>query len=220
MERFTLVHDGSAQGWRTAYLTFHIAGRLGALLQVLLATSIADDELLSQTASQVEIGGRAAGVAIETHILPDPSVETIIENLGETTGLFLPSRLVPDMATAARLIGAAACPLWIVSEESTSRTMAVLVEDSFADEDLIAYAVRLAQRMTETLTGLLIGSSPAPADDSRLTWIPLQDSSLPVVMAALDRLQADLLLLRLPLASLARELDCTCVIFPGSRTIN
>lgn len=214
MERFTIIHDGSAQGWRTAYLAFHIAGRLGAPLQVLLASSAAGEDLLHQTASEVEVGGRAAGLIVRTRVLPNISLQTIIENIEDATGLFLPHRLVPDPETAARFIGATVCPLWVVSGGSAWRAMALLVEDPAAETEFIAYAAALAQRMDKILTALALENGLPSADDPRLDWITLQDFSFPVVAEALNRLQADLVFLRPSQATLLHELDCTCIVVP------
>jgi hypothetical protein len=216
MQRFTLVHDGSGQGWQTAYLAFHVAARLGAPLQVLLFDSAADQELLTLNATQLQTGGRAAGVSLETQFVTDFSIESVTRNMGTINGLFVPNRLLPDEKTAAHWLQALSCPLWIVSDELKTRKMAVLVEDPTADEDLIGYATVLSQRMSETLTGFILGAQiPVTVQHSpEMDWIPLQDFSAARIASALDQLHADLLCLKHLQFSLARELGRTCVIYP------
>ena len=218
MQRFTLIHDGSGLGWQAAYLAFYVAVRLGAPLRVLLVDPSADDETLAQKSADIEIGGRAAGVEIETQIVADISLDTITGYITDLNGLFIPKRLVPDGETAARWLEVVSCPLWIVSRESVTRKMAVLVENPDKDEDLITYTARLAQRMNETLTGLIPGEeSPSPTiqDSIRLTWVPLQVLSLPSIVSALNRLHIDLLFIRPSNTFLVSKLDCTCVVYPG-----
>jgi hypothetical protein len=154
MQRFTLIHDGSSQGWQTAYLAFDVAARLGASLQALLLDST-DPELVTQNAMQLQTAGRAAGVTLETQIVPDFSAEIVVRSVGAINGLFWPWHLLLD-GEAPRLLEALSCPLWIVADELKTRQMAVLVDNLTSDEDLIAYAVIMSQRMSATLTGLAL----------------------------------------------------------------
>jgi hypothetical protein len=217
MQRFTLLHDGSSQGWQTAYLAFDVSARLGAPLQVLLLDSTADQELLTQNAMQLQTVGRAAGVNLETQIVADFSTESVARSGAVINGLFLPHRLLPDEATAARLLKTLSCPLWIVADELRTRQMAVLVENLTSDEDLIAYAVILSQRMSETLTGLILfneETSQRLQSSPEMAWMPLQDFSEARIVSALDQLHADLLCIKHSKFSLARGLGRTCLVYP------
>ncbi len=216
MQRFTLIHDGSGQGWQTAYLAFHVSARLGALLQISLLDSGSDREMLSQSAAQLQTGGRAAGVSLETQIVTNFSMEDVIRKTGAINGLFLPNRLLPDENTAARLFGELSCHLWIVSDEPKTRRMAVLVENLPEDQGLIASALMLSQRMSETLTGLILaGKAPPAAQGSpEMDWMPLQDFSAPRIASVLDQLHVGLLCLSHLKFSLARKLGRTCVVYP------
>jgi hypothetical protein len=218
MQRFTLLHDGSAQGWRTAYLALHVAARLGAPLQVLVLDTVEDKETVAQRARQITIGGRAAGMTIETCIVPDFSPESLISNIDVANGLFIPSHLLPDQQAAASLFAALSCPLWIVSEESETRKMAVLIEDLTDDGELISYAATLSQRMSQPLTGLVTGEGLPQStwNGVDMDWMTLRDFSLPVMNSALHRLNADLLFLQLSRFSMIGGLNCTCVIYPSS----
>lgn len=217
MQRFALIHDGSEQGWQAAYLAYHVAAQLGAPLQVLLIESPADKDSVAQRATQIEVGGRAAGVLLETHIVPDFSIDNVTTNTAAINGLFLPLRLLPEEKSAARLLESLSCPLWIVSEESKTHKMAVLVDDLTEDADLIAYAAMLSHRMSQSLTGLILGDGPSPTAQSGadLAWLPVQDFSLPVIASALNQLYVDLLFIRPSEFSLASGLSCTCVIYPA-----
>lgn len=216
MQRFALIHDGSKQAWETTYLVFRVAARLGAPLQVLLLDSKTDPQTVAQRANQLGIGGRAAGVVLETRVVPDFSIDTILGNTGTLNGLFLPNHLLPDDQTGVGLLEVLSCPLWIVSKEPKTRQMAVLVENPTDDEDLIGYAVLLSQRMNESLTGFFPDDhdSPALKNGTQMAWIPLQDFSLPVIASALDQIHADLLFMGSSRFSLARGLSCTCVVCP------
>ncbi len=189
---------------------------LGASLQVLLLDSTTDDELLTQNALQLQTAGRAAGVSLETQIVADFSAESIIRIGAAINGLFLPYRLLPDEQTVARLLGALSCPLWIVGDDLKTRTMAVLVDNITGDKDLIAYAVILSQRMSETLTGLILSEQTSQRLQSspEISWMPLHDFSEARIVSALDQLHADLLCMKPSKFSLARGLGRTCLVYP------
>jgi hypothetical protein len=216
MQRFTLIHDGTSQAWQTTYLAFHIAARLGAPLQVLLADSMVGEEPPSQRATDIEVGGRAAGVVIESRLITDFAMETILENTSVVDGLFIPRRLLPDDETVKRFLNALSCPLWIVSKETETRQMAVLVGDLSEEEDLVNYAGMLSRRLGGSLSGLLVGDTlPIIADDAMgLEWMLLQDFSVPAVVSAINYIQADLLFIHSSRASLIKESTCTCVVYP------
>ena len=217
MQRFSLIHDGSSQGWQTAYLAFDVAARLGAPLQVLLLDSTADQELLAQNAMQLQTAGRAAGVSLETRIVADFSSESVARSVVAINGLFLPHRLLSEEQSLTSLLEALSCPVWIVADELKTRKMAVLVEDLSRDEDLIAYAVILSQRMSETLTGLILNEqvSQSSQGSPEMAWMSLQDFSEEKIASALDRLHADLLCIKHSKFSLARGLGRTCLVYPS-----
>ena len=68
MQRFSLIHDGSEQGWQAAYLAFNISARFGAPLLALLVKSDLPTSLLQKRAAQVRVGGNAAKLVIETKL--------------------------------------------------------------------------------------------------------------------------------------------------------
>jgi hypothetical protein len=216
IQRFTLVHDGSDQGWQAAYLAFHITAQLGASLLVLMVGSTTDEKILAQKASQVEVGGRAAGVVIETRLVTKFSVDAVRENAADSDGLFVPRRLIPDEETAVRFLDALSCPLWIVSKESELHEMAVLVDDLAANETLITYTTALSRRLQQSLTGFVRRNelNLISGSDESLAWLPLADFSPTEINATLNQLGADLLFLPLARLSLVSELSMNCVVYP------
>ena len=215
MQRFTLIHDGSSQGWQAAYLAFDVAARLGAPLQVLLLDS-KDPELVAQNAMQLQTAARAAGVPLETQVVEDFSTESVFRSAAAINGLFLPHGLLPDADAAMRFLEALSCPLWIVADELRTRQMVVLVENLTGDEDLIAYAVILSQRMSETLTALTLNEEASQKLQSNpdISWMPLQEFSEARIVSALDQLHADLLCIKQANFSLAHGLGRTYLIYP------
>ena len=216
MQRFTLIHDGSDQGWQAAYLAFHIAARLGSPLLVLLVNSAADKETLIQRSAQVKVGGRAAGLAIETRLVMEFSIDMVLANVSSIDGLFVPQRLIPNEETAERLLEALPCPMWVVAKDSETYEMAVLVDDFAADEKAISYATNLSHRIQQPLTGLIRESEfELTSDvDASITWIPLPNFSSVEVSTAMNQLGAGLLFLPVSRFSLVKELPFTCVICP------
>lgn len=216
MQRFTLIHDGSDQGWQTAYLAFHIAARLGAPLLVLLVNSAADKKTLIQRSAQVKVGGRAAGLAIETRLVMEFSIDMVLANVSFMDGLFIPQHLIPNEETAERLLEALSCPLWIVSKDSEMYEMAVLADDFTADEKMISYATNLSHRIQQPLTGLIRENEfELTSDvDASITWIPLPNFSSMEVSTAMNQLSASLLFLPVSSFYLVKELSFTCIVCP------
>lgn len=216
MQRFTLIHDGSDQGWQTAYLALHIAARLGAVLLALIIDTTSDWKKLAYRATQVEVGGRAAQVPVGTRVVADFSLDVLTENAAGSNGLFVPRRFVPDGETATRFLEALSCPLWIVSQNAEAREMAVLVDDFAANESLIHYTATLAHRIQEPLTGLVHEDKIAriPKTGNLITWVPLAKFSHAEITAATRERNASLLFLPASNASLLGDLPMNCVVFP------
>ena len=217
MQRFTLLHDGSDQGWQAAYLAFHIAAQLGAPLFALLVGSASDEKILARNASQVEVGGRAAGLVIETRLVTEFSVDVVEENVADSDGLFIPRRLIPNKETAVRFLEVLSCPLWIVSKEAEMNEMAVLVDGFIANKALITFTTALSHRLQQPLTGLARKDEFALATDTDkvISWLPLASFSPVEINATLNQLGASLLFLPVSKLSLVSELSTNCVVYPA-----
>jgi len=216
MQRFTLIHDGSDQGWQAAYLAFRVAARLGAPLRVLLGDST-DKEILIQRAAQVEIGGRAAGVTIGTRLVADFSLNVLLENTSAIDGLFLPRRLLIDEKTVARFLGGFSCPLWIVSQGPENNKMAVLISDLTADEKLIHYTTILSHRLQQSLIGFVQDKELASISQSDLDleWEPVPDFSSRGIKSTIEHLNVGLFFVSASKVSLISGLTSNCVVFPS-----
>jgi hypothetical protein len=216
MHQFTVIHDGSTPGWRAAYLAFHVAVQFGAPLQVLIIEDEDGQNRPAEKAAQTEIGGRAAGLAIETHIVKISALDTILNQAPVINGLFVPRHLVTGEARIEQILETSSCPLWVVAEETEPRKMAVLISDLAEDEDLLAYALSLSQRMAETLSCLVIDDSPPPTTRSspNLSWISLHEFTAPAIRSAVDTHSIDLLVIGSTDFPLVEEINCSCVVFP------
>lgn len=217
MQKFTVLHDGSIQGWQSTYLAFHVAAQLGAPLQALLIDPNNDEEALEQRAAQVKLGGRAAGVDTETHLLADFSLDSLMEKTAVIDGLFVPHRLIPDGESAAQFLKALSCPLWIASKEPEIREMAVLVNDPIKDERLIVYTRTLAHRFQQSIKVFIKESenSPTPkSETSTLTWVTVPTLSIIDITSALRHLHAGLLFISASNAFMTGRLPCNFVIYP------
>lgn len=215
MQRFTLVHDGSWQGWQAAYLAFYVAAQLGAPLQVLILTSDSDKNMLANRAAQVEVGGHAAGVAIGTQFISEFSIGNVLESSGDSNGLFVPRGLVPDEKTARDFLETLSCPLWLVSKELETNGIVILVDTYVVQESLINYAVALSQRIQQPLTGLILEGELASISmaDSDINWHLLPDFSLSTITAALNQVNASLIILPVTSFALSDMLSLNCVIY-------
>lgn len=218
MQHFTVLQDDSQQGWQATYLAFHIASRLGAPLRALLTESSSDEKVRVQRAAQVEVGGRAAGVTVETRLITDFSVATVAENCSNTNGLFISHRLISDEKTAHRFLKVLSCPLWLVSMESAMDGMAVLIGDPTSDEALTHYAMTLSGRIQLPLTGLVYKNKISLISESNpaINWQALTELTSIEVTTTLKQVNASLLFLSIAHFSLTDELPINCVIYPES----
>jgi hypothetical protein len=220
MQKFTLLHDGSDQGWQATYLALHIAARLGAPLQVLHMDLGNDTGTLNQRVAQVEISGHAAGVIIETGFLPDLSMDTLGKIVAARDGFFLPRRLISDGDIVSQFLDAYSCPLWIASQEPEIHRMAVLVNDPAEDTQLIEFTRSLSNRLGQSLTGLIQEEkykSGLMHGSPDLKWLALPEISPGAITSVLERLDADLLVLSAANVHLAGNLPCNCIICPAIR---
>jgi len=220
MQRFTLLHDGSAQGWHATYLAFHIAARLGAPLQVLHTRSEEETETLKDLAVHVATGAHAAGVDVETRLLADFSMDSLKKNITSVDGLFLPPRLLPDREAVSLFLEAFSCPLWIVSLESQPTDLAVLINDPLKDTYLMSYARTLSIRLEESLIAFVLDEqfeSTLKPELSGIKWKSLQEFSPSQINEALEQLQISLLLLPESSISLSKNLNCNYVIHPKAK---
>lgn len=220
MQRFTLLHDGSVQGWQATYLALHVAVRLGAPLQVLHVDPNINSKTLQQRVAHVETGSHAAGVAIETHLLADLSIDTLKKHVTAIDGFFLPRRLLTDEEAVSRFLKAFSCPLWIVSTESKYGGMAVLVRDPVSNMPMISYARTLSHRLQQSLTGLIADEdfeSILGPDLSGLRWMSLPNISPANIAHALEQLHTDLLVLSASDFSRVLDLPGNHLIYPDKR---
>jgi len=221
MQHFTVIHDGNDQGWQAAYLAFHIAARLGAPLRALIIESH-DKKADAQRAAQVEVGGRAAGVSVESRLITDFSLSRVTEHFTISNGLFIPRRLIPDEKTARRFMGALSCPLWLVSTESAESAMdgmALLIGDSASDNALSDYATILAHRIQLPITGFVHKNNLSRVTKSNpdISWHPLQSLTSGEISKALKQVDASLLFLPIFHFSLIDKLRINCVVYPASQ---
>jgi hypothetical protein len=215
MQRFTLIHDGSKQGWKAAYLAFHIAAQLGAPLSVLQVGEPGDENKLTNRAAQVEVGGHAAGVVIETQWIKEFNLNTVKKHTSNSNGLFLPSHFIPDENTARGFMDALSCPLWLASKETETQGVAMLVGDPVADKALVHYTTILSRRIGQALTGLVLESKPGLIPKSDTTeWLSLPDFSHAEIKLALKRVNASLLVLPVSNFLLTDNLPVNCILYP------
>lgn len=216
MQRFTLIHDGSKQGWQTAYLAFHVAAQLGAPLLGLIVDAGSDMDALKKRAEQVEVGAHAAGVAIGTQLIPEFSVDAVDKYLGEGNGFFVPRRIIPDEETARRFLDVMPCPLWLVSKGPGINGMAVFVSVPGEQDALINYASTLSHRLKQTLTGLVLKGDLTQISQTEIdfSWLILSDSKRSTISAALDRANANLLVLSVSQFSLSMKTSFSCIFYP------
>jgi len=216
MQRFTLVHDGSKQGWQTAYLAFYIATQLGAPLSVLIVGEAGDKTELANRAAQVEIGGHAAGVVIGTQRIEEFTINTVMKHISNSDGLFVPRHFIPDEKTALRFLEALSCPLWLASKKIKMQGVAMLVGDLAGDKAMIDYTTTLSQRIQQSLTGLVLERKLGLIPKSDTTnWLSLSEFSQAEIKKALNRINASLLILPASSFTLAGNLSINCVLYPA-----
>jgi len=217
MQRFTLLHDGSVQGWQATYLAFHVAARLGSPLQVLHIDPNNDDHALHQRSMHVKTGGNAAGVVVENHLVSDFSLNTLKEHITAIDGFFLPQHLIADRESVSLYLDAFSRPLWAASVDAKLDEMALLVHNPIQNADLIVYAKTLSQRLQQSVIAFIVEDkleSILKPELSDIRWMLLPTFSQADIAQALKQLQVDLLFVSEADALMAGGLPANCVIFP------
>ena len=216
MQRFSLIHDGSEQGWQAAYLAFNISARFGAPLLALLVGSDLPHGLLAKRAAQVKVGGNAAKVAIETKLIPEISVNAVAKESKNINGLFVPRHLIPNEQFAHNLLRDLSCPLWVVSKEADLHGIGMLVENPTVQKALINFAINLSHRIQQPLIKLVTNNnySSIPKSDTTGRWIPVQEFTQEGIMASLSQVETNLLIFSSTNFSLVNEIPINCIIFP------
>ena len=216
IQRFTLLHDGSAQSWPATYLAFHITARLGALLNVLMMPS-ADGRVSFETqASDIQVGGRAAGIEVTIQRVDDQSPAALREFLLPTDSLLVPSHLAPDGNSVQALLKMATCPIWVLSGEMEIRKLAFIANRFAAEQSSVRYATMLSQRLQNPLT-IIIQSDQLPLTEERdhsLTWFPLTSYSTHDIKTALTEIAPSLFFIPVSQAHLIGQVFINCVVYP------
>ncbi len=217
IQRYVLLHDGSTQSWQSAYLAFHVAAQLGASLLVILVNPSAEKIDLSNIASQVEVGARAAGVAIETNQASEFTVDILPAILESMDGLIIPQQLMRDLDPKSGYLEALSCPTWIVSKDPEVDGMVVLVANLNETEELVRYAVNLSHRLQQSLIGLVQESHKViePNDQMAITWISLPNFNRAVIKATLDQIGSGLLVTSYSTLPLVENLSVNLIVYPA-----
>jgi hypothetical protein len=218
MQKFLLIHNGSNQAWQTAYLAFHVSGSLGAPLMVVISGLSEDKDHQNFNAKQVEIAGRAAGVAIQTIESKKPIINFLADNTEKIDGLFLPRKLIPDMEVLSQYLKLVACPIWVVNQDAEHDEMAIIINKTFIMKSFVDYAVKLASRLQHNLTGLIQNSESgfSRLSDYDINWYAMTDFSFEEIAIALNRLGANLLFIDGKNASFLDDFQINFVVFPTS----
>jgi hypothetical protein len=219
MQKYTLIHNGSDQGWKTVYLAFHVSAQLGAPLLVLILDPGANKESFSKKAAEVKVGGHAAGVSIQTRLITELSMDIVTKIASDSNGLFVPADLIPDQQSASNFVRVISCPIWIISKDDELCEMAVLLDDPAMNETMINYAVSLSKRTKQSLTRLIHKDKPpsAPESNEPIAWLELSEFSKSEISTALTRLNASLLFLSESSLSYLFELSINSVVFPRAQ---
>lgn len=210
IQQITAIHDGSTQGWHTAYVAFNMAARLSAsLLVISLADGEADAGLVEQIA-RIEIGARAAGLSFETVTVHSVSVDAIVARAEGTHTLLLPRDLLNAESLALALVEALSCPVWLIPGELEIRRLGIILNDPGGEEYALQYASALAYRWNQPL--ICLARKPGPvalSQDSKrveFIWSLLDDLSAAAIEQEIGRKQLDMLVFTISQAWLVSEL--------------
>jgi hypothetical protein len=220
MQRYSLFHDGSDQSWQATFLAFHVTARLGATLQVHLVGEESDSnsKVRETIAQQVAVGGRAAGITIETQHWPDFAMEQL-EVLGAQDGLIAPFSLFPNIESILYSLEFINCPLWLISQSAESYVMAILAADIDPSKAMIDFARALSARLQSNLKGLTMADQLKMAEDTYpdVGWHEFLRPESVLLKALVTKVKANLLVISHSDLELAYELDRNLILHPSEQ---
>jgi len=222
-QRLTVIHDGSAQGWQTVYVAFHVAARLqGSLLAISLANSN-NRESSAERILKMGVGARAAGLMLRTRTIHELTAKAVAAQAGGSEALLLPKDLFRDLALAPAQVEALACPVWLISHEHEIRRLGVVLNDPVIVKGALHYASTLAFRLNQPL--ICLTTAPSPAKYPRtlknvdFKWNVLNDLSVRAIHQQVSEKDIDLVLFnttQTPLSyDFARKTTVNLVLCPG-----
>ncbi len=219
-----MIHDGSAQGWQTAYMAFHVAARLHASLLAISLAKSNNRESSAERILKMGVGARAAGLMLRTGTIHELTAEAVAAQAGGSGALLLPKDLFQDMALAPAQVEALACPVWLISHEHEIRRLGVVVNDAVSVKGALHYASTLALRLNQPLICLTNAAGPAKLPRTLknvdLKWDVLNDLSVQAIHQQVSAKDIDLVLFnttQTPLSyDFARRTPVNLVLCPGS----
>ncbi len=162
-----MLLEGTPASWEAAYSAIHLAARLASRLVGVAGVDAQDERSARQWLAEFETGGRAAGIAVETHLLARLDLDSVLAQAETSDGAFVGRRgdEPPDMLNA--LFDSLTTPLWVVPRQVSVRRMAYLGGSDMADSASSRFAHSLSRRLGVELTGMPptgpVGSAPGPS---------------------------------------------------------
>jgi len=220
MQTVVAIHDGTSQGWETAYLAFHVAARLVTSLLILSLPVDQEGYSLSEQSEKILTGGRAAGLTVETRGIEGMTAEHISRQAPDIYALLVPKNLPTDENLLIDLTRKLSCPIWLVGRKYEIRQLGVWLQaatQTLASRHTTAMARRLGQRVV-----YFTAHSQAPDSlDPEVIWKPVEDASPQALAKQVEIMHVDMLIFDSEATLLFQKckslLDCVLALYPPER---
>jgi nucleotide-binding universal stress UspA family protein len=207
MKSYLVVLDGTPISWEAAYSAFHLAARLGSRLIGLASESPAGERTASQWLAEFETGARAAGIAVESRLVPHLDAETLGAQANTTDGVFWGySAGTSDDDMLTELLASLQCSLWLVPRQTSVRKIVDIPSDPSSGRHSSHFAKLLSRRLGVDLVTI------------RLSELHPVDGRIPSehILDRIGEIEPDLLILdrgerTLPLPELSLSPPCLTV---------
>lgn len=222
MRRFIVNLDQTENAWPAAYTAFHIAARSGARLVGLSHVNPQTPGSAEKMLREFAVGARAAGVSVETRLLPEPGPENLLHAEQAVDAIFIGRSSLNNQRQFAKLADQLNCPLWVISSERSIRRL-VAIQD-MPDEHSSARILtqELSRRWNLPLTKLFLGKQTSAPQQEGPNLL-FQEVAQPdihylkywIAETGTDLVAVDWPSKLVPIWDICSQVDCVVVVCPA-----
>lgn len=182
-----MLLEGTPASWEAAYSAIHLAARLASRLVGVAGMDAPDERSARQWLAEFETGGRAAGIAVETHLLARLDPDSVLAQAEANDGAFVGRRGDEPPVMLNALFDRLTTPLWVVPRQVSVRRMAYLAGPDMADSASSRFAHSLSRRLGVEVTAVPATESTGPAPGPSVEEVGARLAMAGADLAVLER---------------------------------